>query len=211
MPLANYLIVCTGALFAVLNPLATIPPFLAMTESDSKPERVQIARRACIVACLILLSFVISGLTILDFFGISVPAFKIAGGILLLRASLEMLQGTRSRLSTAEQVEGYQKDDISITPLAIPLLCGPVTIVTSILLSARAASWLHYVLLLSTIVVIYLLTYVLMRVAIFYSHLLGAIARAIVARLMGLLLAALAVQFVVNGVRELDFIQALIT
>jgi small neutral amino acid transporter SnatA (MarC family) len=86
------------------------------------------------------------------------PAFKIAGGILLLRASLEMLQGSRAtQITSGERAEGYQKEDISITPLAIPLLCGPVTIVTGILLSARATSWLHYPVLLGTVMVIYLI------------------------------------------------------
>lgn len=205
--LANYLFVCFGTLFAVLSPLATVPPFLAMTDSDTAENRLQMARRACTAACLVLLIFSITGLTILDFFGITVPAFKIAGGILLLRTSLEMLQGTRpTRMTAGEQEEGSQKDDISITPLAIPLLCGPVTIVTGILLSARATSWLHYPILIGTILVIYLITYVVLRIAVTYSHLFGEIARRIVTRLMGLLLAALAVQFAVNGIRELDLV-----
>jgi multiple antibiotic resistance protein len=86
------------------------------------------------------------------------PAFKIAGGILLLQASLEMLQGSRAtQITSGERAESYQKEDIAITPLAIPLLCGPVTIVTGILLSARATSWLHYPVLLGTVMVIYLI------------------------------------------------------
>lgn len=205
--LTDYLLVCFGTLFAVLSPLATVPPFLAMTDSDTQSNRLQMARRACIVACLVLLVFSVTGLTILNFFGITVPAFKIAGGILLLRASLEMLQGSRAtQITSGERAEGYQKEDISITPLAIPLLCGPVTIVTGILLSARATSWMHYPVLIGTIMVIYLITYCVLRIAVTYSYLFSEIARRTVTRLMGLLLASLAVQFVVNGVKDLDFV-----
>lgn len=201
--LGNYVLLCFGALFAVLSPLATVPPFLAMTESDHREERLMMARRACVVAFVVLVGFSITGLAILDVFGITIPAFKIAGGILLLRASLDMLQGKRARITSEEREEGAEKEDISITPLAIPLLCGPVTIVTAILLSARAVTLMHYPVLISTILVIYLITYFLLRLAVIYSHLFGEITLRVVSRLMGMLLASMAVQFVVNGVLEL--------
>lgn len=162
------------------------------------------ARRACVVAFLVLSGFSMTGLKILDVFGITIPAFKIAGGILLLRASLEMLKGSRSRMTPEEREEGVEKEDISITPLAIPLLCGPVTIVTAVLLSARAVTWLHYPVLIGTILALYLLTYHLLRLGVMYSHLVGEITLRVVSRLMGMLLAAMAVQFVVNGVQQLE-------
>ena len=204
--LGNYLLLCFGTLFAVLSPLATVPPFMAMTDGDTPREKRRMALRACAVACGVLIAFSMTGLTILDFFGITVPAFKIAGGLVLLLASLEMLRGNRaSRVSKEETAEGTEKEDISITPLGIPLLCGPVTIVTGILLSARAVTWLHYPVLIGVVLVIYGITYVILRLAINYSHLFGEIAMRIVSRLMGLLLAALAVQFVANGIREMDW------
>lgn len=206
-PIANYLLLCFGTLFAVLSPLATVPPFLAMTASDARDDRLQMARRACIVAFLVLTLFSLTGLTLLDFFGITIPAFKIAGGILLLKASLEMLAGNRARISSEERKEGIEKEDISITPLAIPLLCGPVTIITGVLLSARAVTWMHYPVLIGTILVIYLLTYYLMRLSVLYSHIVGEITLRIVSRLMGLLLASMAVQFAVNGIKELELFQ----
>ena len=204
--LSNYLLLCFGTLIAVLSPLATVPPFLAMTQSSERSEQLRMAGRACAVACSVLIVFSLSGLTILNFFGITVPAFKIAGGIVLLLASLEMLRGGRpSRVTTEEAAEGAAKDDISITPLAVPLLCGPVTIVTGVLLSARAVTLLHYPVLVGTVLMIYAITYFVLRVAINYSHLFGEITMRVVSRLMGLLLAALAVQFIANGVRELDW------
>lgn len=204
--LANYLLLCFGTLFAVLSPLATVPPFLAMTSGDTPSEKRLMALRACAVACGVLIVFSLTGLTILDFFGITVPAIKIAGGLILLLASLEMLRGGRaSRLSKEEASEGAEKEDISITPLGIPLLCGPVSIVTAILLSARAVSWLHYPILIGVVLVIYSITYVLLRLAINYSHLFGEITMRVVSRLMGLLLGALAIQFIANGIREMDW------
>lgn len=200
--LGNYFLLCLGTLFAVLSPMATVPPFLAMTESDHREERLIMARRACIVAFLVLVTFAITGLAILDMFRITIPAFKIAGGILLLRASLEMLKGNRARITPEERQEGAEKEDISITPLAVPLLCGPVTIVTAILLSARAVTWMHYPVLILTILTIYLFTYYLLRLAVIYSHLFGELTLRVISRLMGMLLAAMAVQFVVNGVVE---------
>jgi multiple antibiotic resistance protein len=201
----NYLLLCFGTLFAVLNPLATVPPFLAMTETDTPDDRLHMARRACSVAFVVLVVFSVSGLAILDFFGISVPAFKIAGGLVLLRASMEMLKGSRAKITAEEREEGVHKDDVSITPLAVPILCGPVTIASGVLLSARASTWMHYLVLIGTILVIYLLTYGVLRLAVMYSHLSGELTLRIVSRLMGLLLAALAVQFVINGIRETDF------
>ena len=204
--LANYLLLCFGTLFAVLSPLATVPPFMAMTDGDTPREKRRMALRACAVACGVLIAFSMTGLTVLDFFGITVPAFKIAGGLVLLLASLEMLRGNRaSRVSKEETAEGAEKEDISITPLGIPLLCGPVTIVTGILLSARAVTWTHYPILIGVVLVIYGITYGVLRLAINYSHVFGEITMRIVSRLMGLLLAALAVQFVANGIREMDW------
>lgn len=204
MPLGTYVAVCFGTLFAILNPLATVPPFIAMTETDSRDARLQMARRACLVAFCVLTAFALTGLAIFDFFGITVPAFKIAGGIILFQASLAMVKGTRRRIAKEERDEAVEKEDISTTPLAVPLLCGPVTIVTAILLSAKATTWMHYSILIGTILVIYLLTYILLRLSVVYSNLVGEITLRVVSRLMGLLLSALAVQFVVNGVRELN-------
>lgn len=202
MSFLHYFAFCFGTLFAVLNPLATVPPFIAMTESNERRERLAIARRACLVAMIVLTTFSLTGMGILDFFGITVPAFKIAGGIILLRASLEMLKGNRTRITVEETHEGVEKDDISITPLAVPLLCGPVTIVTGVLLGARAREVLDYPILIGTIFLMYLITYVMLRLSVLYSHLVGGTTIRVVSRLMGMLLAAMAVQFIVNGIRE---------
>jgi multiple antibiotic resistance protein len=205
-----YSLLAFGALFAVLNPFATLPPFLAMTSQNEPPERRRMARRACSVACGVLIVFALSGMTLLNFFGVSVAAFRIAGGLILIRVAFELIQGSRSlKISPEERREGVEKDDISITPLGIPILCGPATITTAILLSSQAVSWLQTGTLLLIIALIYAGILVLLRLASDHSDMLGETAIRISSRLMGLILVAVAVQFVVDGIRDADLVAPL--
>lgn len=132
----------------------------------------------------------------------SVPALQIAGGIVILRVGLEMLGGTRRRLTPEERKEALDKDDVAITPLGVPMLCGPGSITTAIVLESQATSTLQLGVLLGSIAVIYALTFALLWMAVRYSAFLGQITLRVVGRLMGLLLAAVAVQFILNGLRE---------
>ena len=201
--LPSYAVLAFGSLFAVLNPFATIPPFLAMTEGNDAAERRAMARRACLIAGSVLTVFSLTGLSILSFFGVTVPAFRIAGGLVLVRVAFELLQGGRSLKSTKdERIEGAKKDDISVTPLGIPILCGPATITTGILVSSQATSWLHTGLLVVIIGLIYTSIQVVLRLASEHMHRLGETPIKISSRLMGLILVAVAVQFLVDGVRE---------
>lgn len=200
--LATYALLSFGSLFAILSPFATVPTFLAMTEGNSAAERAAMARRACKIACGVLIAFTLVGLNILGFFRVSVPAFQIAGGLVILRVGFEMLQGSRAlKVTPEERLEGMQKEDISITPLAVPILCGPGTITTGILLSSQAGSWVHMGILVVNVGLIYVGTYNLLRFAAAYSDVFGETTLKIITRLMGLLLLAIAVQFVVDGVR----------
>lgn len=200
--LATYTLLSFGALFAILSPFATVPAFLAMTETDTAGERIAMARRACGIACGVLLSFALVGLAILGFFRVTVPAFQIAGGLIVLRVGFEMIQGSRAlKVTPEERREGAEKDDISVTPLAVPILCGPGTITTAILLSSQATTWLHTAILLADVIAIYAITFHMLRLASSYSHVLGETTLKIISRLMGLLLLAIAVQYVVDGIR----------
>jgi multiple antibiotic resistance protein len=201
-----YALLAFGALFAVLNPFATLPPFLAMTSQNDAGERRWMARRACSVACGVLILFALSGMTLLNFFGVSVAAFRIAGGLVLIRVAFDLLQGSRTlKISPEERREGVEKDDISITPLGIPILCGPATITTAILLSSEAVSWLQTGTLVLIIAAIYAGIFFLLRLASDHSGLLGETAIRISSRLMGLILVAVAVQFVIDGIGDADF------
>lgn len=200
--LLSYVFLCLGSLFAILSPFATIPTFLAITEGNSAEERTRMAKRACTIASLVLVSFSLLGLTILGLFRVTVPAFQIAGGLVILRVSFQMLQGERStKMSSEEQREGKQKEDISITPLAVPFLSGPGTITTAILLSSQAVTWFHIAILLASIAIVFSITFILLRFASHYLHLISEIAFKVVVRLMGLLLVSIAVQFILDGLR----------
>ena len=200
--LASFAVLSFGSLFAVLNPFATVPPFLAMTEHNSPAEQRAMALKACLIATGVLVVFAVSGLRVLTFFGVSVPAFQIAGGLVLIRVAFELLQGgQRLKVTREEQLEGEQKDDISITPLAVPILCGPATITAGILVASQATSWLHSAVLVATIAAIYAGIFLALQLATSYLHRLGETPIKISSRLMGLILVAVAVQFVVDGIR----------
>lgn len=205
--LTEYGVFAFGSLVAVLNPLATVPPFLAMTESNTVAERRQMARRACALACCILLVFVAAGVGILTFFGVSMGAFQIAGGLVLVRVALELLQGSRApRITHEEREEGIDKDDVSVTPLAVPVLCGPATIATAILVRSEGADWGHGAVLAATIVAIYGATFGVLLLVSDHAHRLGPSTIKVTSRLMGLMLASVAVEFVVRGVRAVSVV-----
>ena len=187
----------------MLNPFATVPPFMAMTTANSETERKAMATRSVVVAFCILSVFALSGLRILNFFGVSVPAFQIAGGLVLVRVAFDLLRGGGSlKVTPEERIEGTKKDDISITPLAVPILCGPATIATAILVSSQATRWVHLVVLVASIGATYAGILVMLRLVSTHSHRLGDTATRISSRLMGLILVAVAVQFVLEGIRD---------
>lgn len=198
----SYAVLALGSLFAVLNPFAAIPPFMAMTAANSATERTVMAKRAVMIAFCILSLFAVSGLRILNFFGVSVAAFQIAGGLVLIRVAFDLLQGGGSmKVTPEERVEGATKDDISITPLAVPILCGPATITAAILVSSQATLWLHVAILVASIGATYAGIFVMLRIVSTHSHRLGDTTTRVSSRLMGLILVAVAVQFVIEGVR----------
>jgi multiple antibiotic resistance protein len=202
----SYTLLATGSLLAVLNPFATVPPFIAMTAGNTVAERKAMAGRASLIAFAILTVFALSGLRVLNFFGVSAAAFQIAGGLVLVRVAFDLLQGGASLKVTAEErVEGALKDDISVTPLAVPLLCGPATIATAMLVSSQATTYWHMVILVLSIACIYGAILGLLRVVSVHSHRLGDTPVRISSRLMGLILVAVAVQFILEGMRQAGF------
>jgi multiple antibiotic resistance protein len=200
--LTSYAALAFGSLFAVLNPVAVIPPFLAMTESNSPHDRAVMARRACLIALCVLAIFALAGMSVLEVFGVSLPGFQIAGGLVLVRVAFELLQGERgSRVSPEERLEGAAKDDISVTPLAVPILCGPASIATALLVSSKAQAWAEKATLVGVMALIYAGIYLLLLMAGTHSHRLGPTAIRISSRIMGLILAAVAVEFVLGGIK----------
>jgi multiple antibiotic resistance protein len=201
--LAEYILLAGGSLFAIIDPVATAPVFLAMTSNDSEKHRLRTARLACGTTAAVLVGFALAGTVIFKIFGITMAAFQIAASVILLIIALDMLRVQRSRVQqTHEEAQaGAEKDDIAITPLAIPMLAGPGAISTVILLQHEAKTVAQQVALPGCIVAVSAATYVIFRLAVRGAHRLSPIAMSIAVRIMGLLLSAVAIQFMLNGIR----------
>jgi multiple antibiotic resistance protein len=208
MSTGAFILLAFSSLFVIVDSIGTIPAFLAMTPSNTPEERARMARLACTVATGILLFFSLTGMTIFKVFGITLPAFQIAGSLLLLLIALDMLRARRSTMKeTIEEKEaGLTKEDIAITPLAIPMLAGPGAITTTILLRNRADSFIQVVGLLMCIVAVCFVSYIILKLAAKGSRWISPIAMKITIRLMGLLLSAVAVQFILNALKDLKII-----
>ena len=210
MNLPEYILLAIGSLFVIIDPIATVPAFLAMT-AHAPEQRIRMARVACIVAAVILLIFATTGKLIFNFFGITIPAFQIAGSIVLLLVALDMLRARRSAVQeTSEETDaGAAKEDIAVTPLAVPMLAGPGAITTAVLLHSRAqANLTLQAALCVCIVAVCLASYLILSWSARGAQWVNPIAMRIINRIMGLLLAAVAVQFMIDGLKAADFFGA---
>lgn len=206
MGLIEYLFLGMVSLFAIINPLSSVPLFLAMTPHDTPHERVRMARFACLLSAGILALSAYLGPLMFQVLGITMAAFKIAGGLLLSVIAFDMLRSTQvnTRLTPEEKEMAAEKDDIAISPLAIPLLCGPGAISTVILLRIRAVTLVHDVALFTIIGVVYLATFIILKVSAHGAGWLNPLVLRVLRRIMGLVFLAVAVQFVLNGVIEAE-------
>ncbi len=204
LTLSEYILLALSSLFVIVDPLATAPALLAMTPNDTPEQRLRMARLACSTVAAVLLAFAFAGTYLFKVFGITMPAFQIAASIILLIIALDMLRVQRSRVQETreEKQAGVEKTDIAITPLAIPMLAGPGAISTTILLQNEARTIPERIALYASIIAVSLASYLVFRVAIRSARWLTPIATSIAIRVMGLLLAAVAVQFMLNGIRE---------
>jgi multiple antibiotic resistance protein len=194
-----------AAIFFVVDPFAVIPLFLSITRGDDTRKKRRTALKAAIVTTVTLLAFAASGSLIFRLFGITLGAFRIAGGILLFLLALDMVraQNSRVRVSPEEESEGVEREEVAIIPLGIPMLAGPGSIAIVIVLMSHARGSLpHMGIVVGCILLTGVLTYLILRAAVLLEHTLRQTGLNILNRVMGLLLAAVAVQFVVNGVAE---------
>jgi multiple antibiotic resistance protein len=191
-----------SSLFAIVDPIATVPAFLAMTPNDTMAARARMGRLACIVATGVLLLFTLAGPRIFAVLGVTLPAFQLAGSLLLLRIAFDMLYAKRpGSQETAEEVAaGAVKDDIAISPLGVPMLAGPGAISTVLILSSRAEGWVQHGILIGCIVAIGVLSYLVLHVAARGAAFVNPLLLKLVTRLMGLVIAAIAVQFAFNAI-----------
>ena len=196
------LVTFTSVLF-IVDPIAVVPSYLAITQGQTTSQRRRTAARACVAAALLLITFSLAGRAIFGLFGITMPAFRIAGGLILWVVAVDMLHGTRStQEGSPELIEGRAKDDVAITPLAMPILAGPGAISTVMVLSSQATSTPQYVALYASIILACLISWATLRAAEQLVKRVGETGIRVMTRIMGLLLAAIAVQFVITGVQE---------
>ncbi|HWE22628.1 MAG TPA: MarC family protein [Myxococcales bacterium] len=202
--LLSFSLLSLSAVFFVVDPMGAVPVFVAMTQRDSDEKRKSMARRAALTAFVILTVFAVAGTVIFRLLGVTLGAFKVAGGILLLLTSIEMLraQQARTRIIPEEQQEGIEKDDVAIFPLAIPLLAGPGAIATVTALMGRAGRTLFMVPVVLSIAVTCIASYAMLRAASQISRVLGVTGLNVMNRVIGLIIGAIAVQFVFDGLKD---------
>ena len=197
----QFFILCLTTLFTLINPIGIAPLLVVMTERFSRDERVKIAKKGSATALITLLLFAILGSLIFSFFGITIEAFQIMGGILFFRNGLRMLDAKvgRSRTTPAEQEESQESDDIAISPIGIPLIAGPGAITATMLLSSQIPQIYSYLTLGLSIMIVLTFVYVILRNGDALIRVLGTSIMRIIQRLMGLIPLVIAVQFVING------------
>jgi multiple antibiotic resistance protein len=201
--LLQFALVTFASVLFIVDPIAVVPTYLVITQGQTTEQRQATARRASIAATVILIVFAAAGKGIFGLFGITMPAFRIAGGLILWLVAMDMLRGNRStQEGAAEITEGQAKDDVALTPLAMPMLAGPGAISTIMVLSGQARGTSQTFVVYASIVVTLFLSWITLHLAERLVKRIGQTGIRVMTRIMGLLLAAIAVQFVITGIRE---------
>lgn len=203
----EFFLFSTVSLFTIVNPFSAVPAFLAITPGDEVRERRASARMACTIAGCLLVLTAVSGEFVFRMLGITIPSLQIAGGIILFSIGFEMVRAPDApkRLNDHERDAAREKEDIAVTPLAVPLLCGPGSVSTVIILQSQAESVWDSVMLLASIVLVFIASYLILSAAAKGGDWINPILLRILRRVMGLLFAVIAVQFVVNGIGQLPY------
>lgn len=195
----GFLITAFATLFVVIDPPGLVPLFIALTQGMDTAHRRRLALRACIIAAILLTLFGLLGEQLLGFIGISMPAFRIAGGILLFLTALDMLFERRTQRREGQKSE--PDHDPSVFPLATPLIAGPGAIATMILLVGKTDDWFGTAAILGLMLVMMIATFLFLLASPPIERIMGRTGTIVITRLLGMLLAALSVQFVIDGVK----------
>ena len=199
--LLPFALLCLTSFFTLTNPLGTMPVFLTMTQGMTEKERRFIVTRATVTAFIIIMVFTFGGQFLFKFFGISTDGFRIAGGFIIFKIGFDMLQARYTPMKLRDEEIKQYADDISITPLGIPMLCGPGAIANAIVLMQDADTIELKGVLIGSIAVIYLLTYFILRASTRLVKVLGETGNNVMMRLMGLILMVIGVECFVSGVK----------
>jgi multiple antibiotic resistance protein len=196
------LITFTSVLF-IVDPIAVIPTYLVITQHETPDQRRRTATRACIAAALLLIGFGLAGRLLFAVLGITIAAFRVAGGFILGLVAMDMLRAQRStQESDPEITEGTVKEDVALTPLAMPMLAGPGAISTIMVLAGQATTLAQAMAVYGSIILTAFASWVTLRVGERLMTKVGQTGIRVMTRIMGLLLAAVAAQFILTGVRE---------
>ncbi|GAA5263040.1 MarC family protein [Methanocalculus sp.] len=204
--LLTFVLLSLSSIVIVLNPLAATLIYVSLTDSMDRATRLRVAFEANRVALFVILTFAIAGGAILQLFGISLEAFRVAGGILLFGIGMEMVYAktSRTKMTATEKYEGIDADDVAMMPIAIPMIAGPGTITTVIVLMNEAVDIgieaMGAILILCVLVI--LVNYYMMKNADLITKYIGPREYRVIGRLMGMMLIAIAVQFVITGLRQ---------
>ena len=201
--LLPFALLCFTSFFTLTNPLGTMPVFLTMTHGMTDKERQSIVRRATIVSFITLMVFVFAGQFLFKFFGISTNGFRIAGGVIIFKIGFDMLQARYSNAKLKEEEVKTYADDISITPLAIPMLCGPGAIANAIMLMDDASTFTLKGTLIGIIALVYFITFLILQASTRLVRILGETGNNVMMRLMGLILMVIAVECFVSGLKPI--------
>ena len=201
--LLPFALLCFTSFFTLTNPLGTMPVFLTMTNGMNDHERKAIVRRATIVSFITLMVFTFSGQFLFKFFGISSNGFRIAGGFIIFKIGFDMLQARYSNAKLKEEEVKTYADDISITPLAIPMLCGPGALANAIMLMDDASTLSLKGTLIGIIALVYFITFLILQASTRLVRILGETGNNVMMRLMGLILMVLAVECFVSGLKPI--------
>jgi multiple antibiotic resistance protein len=206
--LLQYALVALSSVFFLVDPLAAAPSFLALTNGADASRRRHTARRACWTCFFALNGFALAGRLIFRLLGITLPAFQIAGGLLLLLIAADMLQAGHSTTQEHSDPlpERPPEEDVGLMPMGIPMLAGPGAISTVMVLMAQARGWLQGCMVFAAIGITSLVSYFVLAGAARLRHYITETAMRVLVRVMGLLLTAIAVQFIINGLSDLGIV-----
>jgi multiple antibiotic resistance protein len=205
----DFALTAFASILFVVDPVGAVPGYLAMTEGDGAGKRQRTAWKASIAAVVVMAVFAAAGKLIFRLLGLTMPAFQIAGGVILFIVALDMLRAQRTTQEQADELcEGCAKDDIALTPLAIPMLAGPASLSTVATLMSQAQDVIQAMIVYAAIALAGVATGLTLQSAGPLHRLLGKTGIHVLTRIFGLLLAAIAIQFILNGVKETGILAA---
>ena len=201
--LMTFGLLCFTSFFTLVNPLGTMPIFMTMTAKLDIANRNKTAKKASIVSFITILIFAFSGQLLFKFFDISVNSFKIVGGVIFFIMGMDMLQARLGQVKIKDSEIKSYVNDISITPLAIPMICGPGALTNAIVLMEQATSFDKKIILISSIFIVMLLTYLILLGSSKIIKFLGETGNNVLMRLMGLIVMVIAVEFFFSGLKPI--------